>query len=118
MEETPLSRSSASSAAQTRINRCAALLAEERESGVSSTELDYLAARIDALSGDGAAAAARLADAYQGGWREPWTSRDPLIKAAGESAALQASFAKIEADLARQRAELAPVVADWRAADE
>ncbi len=105
-------------AAQTRIDRCAALLAEERESGVSSTELDYLAARIDALSGDGAAAAARLADAYQGGWREPWTSRDPLIKAAGESAALQASFAKIEADLARQRAELAPVVADWRAADE
>lgn len=103
------------SAAQERIARCAALLAEERASGQASTELDYLAARIAALSGDAAAAAAHLSDAYRGGWREPWTARDPLMRMAGNAESMEATIEQIAADLARQRAELAPQIAGWTA---
>jgi len=102
-------------AAASRIERCAALLAGERAAGRVSTELDYLGARLAALKGDASGAAAALDSAYNGGWREPWTSRDPLVRAAGDHPALDAVMAKISADIESQRAALAPVAAAWTA---
>lgn len=108
-------RSGDSSSAKARIDKCAALLREERESGVAATELEYLDARIAALSGDANAAAIHLERAYADGWREPWTARDPLVRSAGSPERLESVFAQIDNDLARQRAELAPIAAAWKA---
>ncbi len=101
--------------AKARIDGCTERLAAERAGGAASTELAYLGARLFALKGGGDKAAAELKRAYDGGWREPWTARDPLLQAARETPAYADIIARIDSDLARQRDALAPVAAAWTA---
>ncbi len=104
--------------AKIRIDGCAERLAAERAGGAASTELDYLGARIFALKGAGAKAAAELKRAYDGGWREPWTARDPLLQAAREAPAYADVISRIENDLSRQRETLLSDAAQWAASGQ
>jgi TolB-like protein/Tfp pilus assembly protein PilF len=93
------------SAYQDLADRCAQLLREQRSSSIQYFELDYLSARISALSGDTQRALSSLADAVDKGWREWWTENDPLLQPLHGEPEYRAATEFIRADLERQRTE-------------
>ncbi|GEQ98255.1 hypothetical protein JCM17844_18920 [Iodidimonas gelatinilytica] len=99
--------------AQSRLQHCTELLFEERKYGLVSAELDYLSARINALEGRNDEAISALNTAYDHGWREDWTPRDPLLFSLRDMSGYQDIMDKITADLGRQRQILTPIAANW-----
>lgn len=83
--------------------QCSELLQSARQQGLLSMNLDYLAARLAAFAGEEDAAIAALQQAVDRGWREWWTSQDPLFQALREAPAMQAQFKRIEDALADER---------------
>lgn len=105
-------------AADTRLAECADRLANERAQGSRSTELDYLGARLAQMRGETDEAARLLRQAYDQGWREPWTPYDPLIldPETGEPAPkIATTLDAIMSSLEAQRAELSKDAASWTA---
>ena len=90
---------------QALLNECESLLKLQRKGSIAFSEADYLAARIYALKGELDKAADALETAIENGWREWWTSYDPLLKTAGENPKLERLIMIIEDDLAKQREE-------------
>jgi hypothetical protein len=79
---------------------CKRLLAKNVQAGQKSEALDYLAARIAVLDTNYPLAISKLQSAYDGGWREHWTKRDPLLKPISQSTQVQAIYTLIDNDLA------------------
>ncbi|MFK7829393.1 MAG: tetratricopeptide repeat protein [Congregibacter sp.] len=94
------------------LSRCAVLLREQRALSLRSVELDYLAARINALTGKNAEAVLALSAAVENGWREWWTGDDPLLGKLRDDADYRANIGIIQRDLERQRTEAAVLFAD------
>lgn len=90
---------------QVLLNECESLLKVQKQGSIAYAEADYLAARIYALQGESAKAADALETAIQNGWREWWTSYDPLLMTLDDSPKLKRLFKMIEDDLAKQREE-------------
>jgi hypothetical protein len=87
------------------VDRCRNLMIEQRRSSIEYFELDYLAARIDALEGEPSDSLAALSRAVDKGWREWWTESDPLLDPLHGREDFQAIVDTIRSDLARQKAE-------------
>lgn len=90
---------------QSILTRCQELLMEQRAAKLDTFELDYLEARIQALSGNSDAALASLGRSVEKGWREWWTGDDPLLASLRDSESYAASIALIRSDLERQKIE-------------
>ncbi|NNU16334.1 tetratricopeptide repeat protein [Parvularcula sp. ZS-1/3] len=102
--------------AAARIERCRAAREEALAGGQRSIELDYLGARLAALGGNEIEAVRLLTKAYEGGWREPWSAHDPLLRPGGETdGRVSAVLDEIAKDLARQRLEIASEIEAWKA---
>ncbi len=93
--------------ANTYLKRCEELLETTRDSVLVDSFLDHLNARIAALKGDEAAAVAAMEKAFENGWREWWTDRDPIFAELGSSAAMARVFARINSALDSERAKAA-----------
>lgn len=89
------------------LKRCEELLETTRDSVLVDSFLDHLNARIAALNGDEAAAVTAMEKAYENGWREWWTDRDPVLAELGSSAAMARIFARINSALDSERAKAA-----------
>lgn len=95
------------------LERCTTLHEAESSGEYVNAILDYLGARLAAMSGDEELAAARLQAAYQHGWREYWTRDDLLLKSLSGNPAYEEILSRIDADLANQRQVLAEVSKTW-----
>lgn len=87
------------------VSRCRQLLNNQRKSSIQYFELDYLAARINALEGDTADAVDALFTAIDKGWREWWTESDPLLRSLHGRDEFQSLTAFLRSDLERQKGE-------------
>ena len=84
--------------------RCEALLAASRESVLEDNFIDHLAARIAAMRGNKEKAIEHMQAAFEHGWREWWTDRDPVLRSINKDPAMMRIFAQIQSELDRQRA--------------
>ncbi|MFT6085608.1 MAG: TolB-like protein/tetratricopeptide (TPR) repeat protein [Glaciecola sp.] len=82
------------------LDGCKKLLANMVQAGQKSEALDYLAARIAVLDNNYPLAISKLQSAYDSGWREHWTKKDPLLKPISQSTQVQAIYTQIDNDLA------------------
>lgn len=87
------------------IDECESLLDVQRQASITYSETDYLAARIYALKGNSELATDALETAVKKGWREWWTSHDPLLEGAANNPRLNNLVQFIEDDLAKQKEE-------------
>jgi hypothetical protein len=90
---------------QALLNECESLLNKLRQSSISYSEADYLAARIFALKGESAKATDALDTAIKNGMREWWAKYDPILKSLNEGPELKKLIKVIEDDLAKQKEE-------------
>ncbi|MFK7829581.1 MAG: tetratricopeptide repeat protein [Congregibacter sp.] len=86
------------------MSRCEALLNAARQDVFEDNLLDHLAARLAAMRGDRELAVSNMEAAYAHGWREWWTSMDPVLGPIRNDPAMMRMFAKIRSELDRQRA--------------
>ncbi|MEE4210316.1 MAG: tetratricopeptide repeat protein [Parvularcula sp.] len=102
--------------ASLRIEECSRRREAQIAEGARSTELDYLGARLAMLSGDAESAGRLLRQAFDGGWREPWSKADPLLvsRSGTAPAPIAAVLRDIDADLQRQREGLEEEALAWR----
>lgn len=89
--------------AENLLSRCTLLLQEQRAASLNAFELDYLEARINALSGQTQEAVAALTAAVDKGWREWWTDADPLLTSLSELEDYKLSISVIRGDLEQQK---------------
>ena len=89
------------------LSRCDELLAATRDGVLVDSFLDHLAARIAALRGDENGAVVAMETAFDNGWREWWTDRDPVLAELGGSGAIARVIAKVNSALDRERAKAA-----------
>ncbi|WP_318964997.1 tetratricopeptide repeat protein [Arsukibacterium sp.] len=94
-----------SAVAQSLIEQCQSLLAQQLQSSITYFELHYLAARIYALEGKPTEAVQSLTKAIDIGWREYWTKYDPLLASLANEPEFQQLIHFLDQDLARQKAE-------------
>ena len=87
------------------IKRCQTELDASRTEKIAEAELDYLAARIYALSNQAEPALAQLATAIKAGWREWWTEYDSLFDEVRQLPEFQNQINIINEDLAKQQIE-------------
>ncbi|MDT0596417.1 tetratricopeptide repeat protein [Glaciecola petra] len=87
------------------IDECESLLNAQKENSITYSETNYLEARIFALRGESTKAASALETAIDKGWREWWTSYDPLLNAVNNEPKINTLIRFIEDDLAKQKEE-------------
>jgi TolB-like protein/tetratricopeptide (TPR) repeat protein len=91
--------------AQKIIKRCEKQLLNAQKKDINQHELDYLAARIAALSSNPKKAIEYLSIAVKNGWREWWTDKDPLFIEFQSNPKLAEQTKLIHDDLAKQKEE-------------
>ena len=95
------------------IEKCQQLYDAEISGDYVSSVLDYLGARLAAMSGDEAGALERLQMAYDHGWREYWTGDDPILKSLAGHEVYEDLLSRINKDLTEQRQALADISSAW-----
>jgi tetratricopeptide (TPR) repeat protein len=94
------------------IEKCRLLMKEQSQSSVVYFELDYLAARINALENNPEQALKALSRAIDKGWREWWTKHDPLLANLRGNPEYQKLVQFIDDDLATQKVEALALFAE------
>ena len=92
--------------------RCEEQLRNAQKKDIKQHELDYLAARIAALSSNPKKAIEYLSIAVNNGWREWWTGKDPLFNEFQSSPKFAEQIKLIQDDLARQKEEALKLFAE------
>jgi tetratricopeptide (TPR) repeat protein len=94
------------SESQVIIDRCMALVEEQRSEAISRQYLDYLEARIYSLNGEDNKALDALANAIDNGLREWWVKHDPLLENIRNKQGYIELIKVIEDDLEQQRQQV------------
>ncbi len=88
------------------IDRCSAQQKIAEESDISDSFVDHLGARIAALKANYPMTEQMLDKAFKNGWREWWTSKDPILREVQDSPELNSLFEKIDSELRSEKQKL------------
>lgn len=94
------------------VKRCEDQLLNAQKKDINQHELDYLAARIAALSSNPKKAIEYLSIAVNNGWREWWTGKDPLFIELKSNPKFAEQIKLIHDDLATQKEEALKLFAE------